>query len=231
MTSRHNADRQEQILEFMLERRVDGIIYADWTGMSEKIRRSLIGKNIPVAYLFQYPENQLPRSGYSCVNAEQVGYLAIRHLLDSGHRHIACVGVNKLLRQCVRQALVKVKVHGRKKIEYWPWESPCLSEKSTFDRWLESTPRPTALFFFGDEVACQILNLAVRHGIKIPQDLALIGVDDIPQAAQAAIPLTTVSQPKYQQGWAAAEILFDLIDGKPGREVIFQPELIRRQTT
>lgn len=229
MTSRHDSDRKNRVLDFMLERRVDGIIIGDLSEINEKKRRDLIEKNIPVSYLFQYPKNPLPRSGYVCSDADMIGYMGIRHLLDLGHRHIACVGLIREVQKGVHRAISKVS--GRKKIENWPWESPCISDNNTFSRWFNSVSRPTAMFFFGDEYACQILHLALRQGIKIPQDLALVGIDNVPLATQAAIPLTTINQPKYEQGWAAAEVLFDLIDGKPGKQVVFPPELIIRQTT
>jgi DNA-binding LacI/PurR family transcriptional regulator len=57
-----------------------------------------------------------------------------------------------------------------------------------------------------------------------------MGIDDIPAAAEAVIPLTTISQPKREQGLAAAQILFDLIEGKPGKNIILTPELVVRET-
>jgi len=225
MTSRNKPGRKEQVVEFMLERRVDGIIYADWTEINEKVRQLLIRDNIPVAYLFQYPENPIPRSGYVCSDADQVGYLAGRHLFEVGHRHIACVSIMKLIHDGVIRAAREIP--GRKKIEQWAYESG----EAIFHRWLSSDPRATAMFLYGDEFACQILNLAVRRGVKIPQELALVGIDDIPLASQAVIPLTTIQQPKYEQGWAAAEVLFEMIEGQPGRAVVFPTSLVRRQTT
>ncbi len=229
MTTRHDPARKDQILEFMLERRVDGIIYGDWSGMSEKIRNPLIEKNIPLAYLFQHPENPLPRSGFVCVDGAQVGYLAVRHLLEQGHRHILCVGMSESIQEGIRRAVSEVS--GRKNIEHWAWQTPAPEGRDPFEHWLRTSPRPTAMFVFGDEYACQIINLAIREGIKIPGDLAIVGVDDIPAAAQAVVPLTTIGQPKYEQGLAAVQILFDMIEGKPPQNLVLQPKLIKRQTT
>lgn len=229
MTNRQDKNRRKHIVDYMLERKVDGIIYGDWAGIDSNNRKRLRRENVPIAYLFQYPDHPLPRSGYACTNAEQIGYLAIRHLLDLGHRHIAHSDMHKGVQVGIQKATAEVS--GRKKVEQWSWSSPNLLEKKIFERWLKSKNRPTALFLNGDELTCQILNQALRKGIRIPKELALVGIDDIPMAAQAVVPLTTVSQPKYEQGWAAAEILFDLIDGKAGKNVIFPPKLIRRQTT
>ncbi len=229
MTTRQDEARKNHIIDFMLDRRVDGIIFADWTGMNLDIRNKLIRKNVPVSYLFQYPKHPLPRSGYACTDAEQVGYLGAGHLLELGHRHFACCGTSQWIQAGVKEAAAEVA--GKKRIEYWRWEPPYSPLENIFNRWLRSRSRPTALFISGDEVALQIQSLAIRHGIRIPEDLAIVGIDDIPQASQAVIPMTTVRQPKYEQGWAATEILFDMIAGKPGRSVRLQPELVRRETT
>jgi LacI family transcriptional regulator len=229
MTTRNDPARSDQVMEFMLERRVEGIIFGDWSGLSEKIRNTLIEKNIPLTYLFQHPENQLPRSGYVCVDPHQVGYLAVRHLLDLGHRHIVCAGVGDRVQEGIRQAASEVTTS--KKIETWPWQTSTPDGREPFEHWLRTKPRPTAMFIQSDEFACQIINLAIRQGIQIPRDLALVGVDDIPAAAQAAIPLTTISQPKYEQGLAAIQTLFDLIEGKPPQNLILKPTLVKRQTT
>jgi LacI family transcriptional regulator len=229
MTTRHDPARKDQVLEFMLERRVDGIIYGDWSGLSEKIRHTLIEKNIPLAYLFQHPEDPLPRSGFACVDGTQIGYLAARHLLEQGHRHILCVGTIESIQEGIRRAASEVP--GRKNFEPWAWPTPVPDGRDAFEHWLGLQPRPTAIFIYGDEYACQIINLATRQGIKIPDDLALVGIDDVPAAAQAVIPLTTISQPKYEQGLAAVQILFDMIEGKAPQNLVLQPKLVKRQTT
>lgn len=117
-------------------------------------------------------------------------------------------------------------------IEHWSHDRLArYPMEEVFGRWLATTRRPTALFFNGDHMACSFMNLALRRGLRIPQDVAILGVDDAPQSAEAVVPLTTVAQPKYEQGQMAARILFDLIDGRPPRQVIFQPELIIRSST
>jgi LacI family transcriptional regulator len=66
----------------------------------------------------------------------------------------------------------------------------------------------------------------------VPEDLSVVGYDDLPFARRLAPALTTVSQPKYQLGYAAAELLLD--EGRPGhthREVLFRPSLVVRSST
>ena len=89
---------------------------------------------------------------------------------------------------------------------------------------------PDAIFGANDLVALGALQACLGAGVRVPEDLAIMGYDDIGFAAQAAVPLTTVRQPAYELGRVAAEIL--LADAGPGpdvaRHVTFTPELIVR---
>jgi DNA-binding LacI/PurR family transcriptional regulator len=226
MTSRTNPDRQEQILRFMQARHVDGLIFSPLQGVTPPpALAEWVAQGIPAVQLFGLSVPGLPKIPSVCTDGEEVGRLGIRHLLERGHRHIVTAGG---LMKCVIEGIDPIagRRKNRIKVEHWPATTP----QETFDRWQNAHPRPTALFTI-DEFACPFMSIALRHGIRIPQDLALIGIDDIPAAAQAIIPLTTVCQPKYEQGQSAVQALFDLIDGKKVHDRILQPTLIQRQTT
>ena len=98
---------------------------------------------------------------------------------------------------------------------------------------LPAAERPTALFASSDLVAIGVLQVLLRHGVRVPHDLALVGYDDIEFARQVAIPLTTVRQPSYEMGRTAAEMLIrELTGDQPDeRHVVFQPELVVREST
>jgi len=229
MTYRGDAERQRQILEFMFDRRVDGIIVGPGFETRGSAGCLLREKKMPVMYMCHRPRDPLPGSHYVCVDGVQIGYLAGRHLLRTGYQHIACMVWSDWVLKGVEQAISEHM--GKMPFEYWPWESSPDQAKHIFERWLKADPRPSAILVPSDECAGQIMNRALRRGLRIPADLAIMGIDDIPVAREAIIPLTTVNQPKYEQGWSAAEVLFDLIDGKPGKDIILQPRLVQRQTT
>ena len=90
--------------------------------------------------------------------------------------------------------------------------------------------RPTAVFCTNDMLALGLLRRLSQAGVAVPGDLAVVGYDDIEFAADAAVPLTSVRQPKYQLGRAAAELLLDEAD-RPDqhehRRFVFKPELVR----
>jgi LacI family transcriptional regulator len=94
--------------------------------------------------------------------------------------------------------------------------------------------RPTAVFCANDLIALGMLQAMTRSRIRVPDDLAIVGCDDVDFAAVAAAPLTSVRQPRRQLGRAAARLLLEEAaedDGHQHRHVIFQPELVVRQST
>ncbi|HLI38390.1 MAG TPA: substrate-binding domain-containing protein [Streptosporangiaceae bacterium] len=95
------------------------------------------------------------------------------------------------------------------------------------------TGRPTAIFAGSDQQAFGVYEAARQRGLRIPQDLSVVGFDDLPVARWVSPPLTTVRQPLAEMGRVAAQVLGDLIDGVPPRSqrVELATELIVREST
>lgn len=94
--------------------------------------------------------------------------------------------------------------------------------------------RPTAAFCANDLLALGLLQEMTRHGVKVPDEIAIVGYDDIGFAAAAAVPLSSVRQPREQLGRAAMELLLDEVENgaeHKHRQVVFQPELIVRESS
>jgi len=93
--------------------------------------------------------------------------------------------------------------------------------------------RPTAAFCANDLLALGLLQRCVSLGLRVPQDLAIVGYDDIDFAAAAAVPLTSVRQPRRKLGRTAAELLLDEASNPDHehRQVTFTPELVARAST
>jgi LacI family transcriptional regulator len=99
---------------------------------------------------------------------------------------------------------------------------------------LPAGSRPTAVFCANDLMALGLLQEMTRNGIRVPDDIAIVGYDDIEFAAAAAVPLTSVRQPRQQLGHSAAQLLLeetDADDGHHHHQVIFEPELVVRRST
>jgi LacI family transcriptional regulator len=94
--------------------------------------------------------------------------------------------------------------------------------------------RPTAVFCANDLIALGVLQEMTGNRVRVPEDISIVGYDDIEFAAAAAVPLTSVRQPRLELGRTAARLLLEESDGTQGhqhRQVIFEPELVSRRST
>ena len=89
--------------------------------------------------------------------------------------------------------------------------------------------RPTAIFCYNDATALQLQLVAKRLGLKIPQDVSVIGFDDAP-IGDFRETLTTFAHPKEEVGKRAVDILLKMLHGEKAEKMIFQPELIERSS-
>jgi LacI family transcriptional regulator len=170
------------------------------------------------------------------------GRLAAEHLMDLGHRRIAYIGGPEHLGQVrdrragARAALVD---DGRSPddLVVIPTDALTVAEGLAAGERLAGLPRrsrPTAAFCANDLLALGLLQSAVSLGLKVPDDLAIVGYDDIDFAAAAAVPLTSVRQPRRLLGRTAAELLLDEAgngDDHVHQQVVFTPELVARTST
>ena len=93
--------------------------------------------------------------------------------------------------------------------------------------------RPTAIVSAIDLIAIGVLQTLLQHGIRVPDDISVVGYDDISFSKQLSVPLTSVRRPHYEMGATAAELLLSAVSGEPlpQRHIVFEPELIVRSST
>jgi LacI family transcriptional regulator len=169
------------------------------------------------------------------------GRLAVEHLLDLGHRRIAFVGGPEQIGQ-VRDR----RSGARAALESAGLPADSLVDVATEGLTVEAgrgagariagmsgRRRPTGVFCANDLVALGLLQQCVALGVRVPEDLAIVGYDDIDFAAAAAVPLTSVRQPRRELGRKAAELLLDETTSPDHvhQQVVFQPELVARAST
>ena len=166
------------------------------------------------------------------------GFLAAEHLIKLGHRNSAML------------AGPEDSSSSRERMEGWkeafteykiPWPGVINSDLRTkfgydFGISLLKMPkgkRPTAVCAINDAMAFGVIEAYMENGYKIPQDLSVIGFDDISTITYNRIGLTTIRQPQQEMGKAAADLLLDRILGveTSAKRVIFEPELIIREST
>jgi LacI family transcriptional regulator len=174
------------------------------------------------------------------VNDVLGGELAVGHLLAQGHKHLAFVGGPLTVRQVqdrYQGAVQAMRAAGRDAAELHIVESTALNVAGGRDataRLAGTTPRPTAVFCANDLLALGVLQEMTRRGVRIPEDVAIVGYDDIEFAAAAAVPLTSVRQPRQLLGRTAAELLIEEAtedSGHQHRQVVFDPELVVRDSS
>jgi LacI family transcriptional regulator len=99
---------------------------------------------------------------------------------------------------------------------------------------LALSPRPTAIFCGNDLLALGVMRGLMKSGVRIPDEISIIGYDDIEFAPSAAVPLTSIAQPAYQLGFTATNLLLsecEGVDSHAHQDVRFQPELVVRSST
>jgi LacI family transcriptional regulator len=190
------------------------------------------------------------------------GRLAVEHLLDIGHRRVAFVGGPERIgqvrdrRQGAQAALADARRSAKNRsgrgargsrggrsdgsdlsdLVVLGTDALTVAEgRSAGERiaGMRAGSRPTAAFCANDLLALGLLQQCVALGIRVPDDLAIVGYDDIEFAAAAAVPLTSVRQPRRELGRRAAELLIDEAGNPEHRHqrVIFEPELVARAST
>ena len=164
------------------------------------------------------------------------------HLLGLGHKRIAFAGGPMSLKQVsdrLRGARLGVADAGARPDAVLVLETPALNviEGRRVGERIAALPRrgrPTAVLCANDLLALGLLQEMTRRGLGVPGDLAIVGYDDIDFAASAAVPLTSVRQPRSQLGDAATRLLIEEVDAPRShghRKVVFEPELIIRDST
>ena len=239
--SAQEADRENAQLLVLMQQRVRGVLLAPIWGIDERVRQLKL-RGIPVV-LLDRAGNQ---SDFCSVSTDDVegGRLAVQHLLEQGHTIIAVVGGPGNLQQVrdrrLGAELASSRFDGSTRL--LTISTPHLDVESGVRTAEEivlmpSNERPTAVFAANDLLAIGLLQGFVTAGLRVPDDMAIVGYDDIAFAAAAAVPLSSVRQPRLAIGYRAAELLFDEIEALDGEEshdhqqVRFTPELVVRRSS
>ncbi len=176
------------------------------------------------------------------VDAIAGGALAARHLVEQGHRSIAFVGGSPALQQVgdrragALTALAEAGLPADVLRELPTERLDVAAGRDAGARLLGLADRPTAVFCVNDLLALGVLQALFAAGVRVPEDVAIVGYDDIEFAAAAAVPLTSVRQPAVTVGEIAAQLLIEETAAESGedhthRQVVLQPELVARKSS
>ncbi|MGL4647840.1 MAG: LacI family DNA-binding transcriptional regulator [Caldilineaceae bacterium] len=166
------------------------------------------------------------------------GRLAAEHLLDLGHRHIAYVGKPSLTSSQDRLEGVRLALsrHGLDLDPALVLEADGHAERHGHDavrRLLRQPERPTAIFLANDMMAIGAVQAIEEAGLRVPQDISVVGFDDVPLAQYLSPPLTTVHQPAFEKGARAAHLLLQCLENEECRpqSAVLDVHLVVRRST
>lgn len=228
-----DIDKQLRYLRVLLERRIDGLIVAT-VASDAAFAQALAALRVPLVLVDRSLEGV--SADQLRVDHEQGAYLATRHLLELGHRRIVCIGgpastqVVQLRAGGYRRALDEAGIEAHAVVDC-AFTSP--AGHAAAQVLLAGEQRPTAIFAGNDMIALGVLRAAAELGLQVPQQLSVVGFDDIEVSRYLHPALTTVGQRIGQLGEQAAERLLARIR-KPGlvaEQRLIEPTLMLREST
>lgn len=233
-----SREREQSLLDMFEEHRVAGVLISPVRTELTQLRK-LRDAGIPVVLVDRGTSDRT----FSSVAVDDVegGRIAARHLVEVGRRRIAFVGGPEGLEQIddrLAGARSVVDQHEGVSIEMFPTEALSVLEGRRIGAQLvEMAPerRPDAVFAANDLLAMGVLQALVMTGsLRVPEDVALIGYDDIDFASAAVVPISSVRQPAIEIGATAVDLLLKEAGAGAAadrEQVVFQPRLVVRAST
>lgn len=233
--SDNDATRQARHLDVLVQQRVRGVLLTPVDSGAPAIQK-LDDHGIPVVLVDRVADDD----GRCSVSVDDVhgGRQAGEHLATMAHRRVGFVGGPFEIRQVAERLEGLREGLGERSVEVLATTGLGVADGREAAGRLAGMPsdtRPSAVFCANDLIALGVLQEAVQRGLRVPEDLAIVGYDDIEFAAAAAVPLSSVHQPREQLGRAAAELLLEESGGHATdhrhRQVVFRPELVVRASS
>ncbi len=234
--NRDSSDELAQICDKMLAQRVDGlIITAGRYGDRTLLKR--VSSEVPTVLAVR----QLPGSGIPAISHDDNagGRLAAEHLLSLGHRYLAQLEGPEDIWSFEGRAIGFREAVERAGARYVDVQAsvrlPTIDAgRQSAERFLRLPgERPTAIFAHNDSIAIGAIDTLKQAGLSCPEDVSIVGFNDVPLTDKISPPLTTVRLPGYDLGRLAAELVLTRIDGSDtgANTVMLTPELVVRQST
>lgn len=219
----YDPKRLNAYIELLKNRLSDGAITMGLEFASKEL--SALASQFPIVQCCEYIEGA--GTSYVAIDDFNAAVRAVRHLINIGHKRIGLI-------TCKDRFISNIKrEQGYKKVledagigvdpELIKYEGSHAFKNGlrAVEKFLNMPERPTAIFACSDLLAIGAMKGIKEHGLRIPEDIAIVGFDDISFAAVSNPPLTTIAQPKYDLGCTAMQILLDQIQG-----IITHPQVV-----
>ncbi|WP_438302439.1 LacI family DNA-binding transcriptional regulator [Streptomyces sp. HUAS TT11] len=237
--SAQKAESEASHLEMLAQQRVRGVLLCPVDDDSGRSMRSMARSMLPHVLIDSDPSDYAACS--VLVDDVRGGQLAAQHLLEMGHRHIALMNGPMRLAPCRdREKGVRAVMETsteRAQLTVLSVEGlDVTAGREAGHRLLEVADRPTAVICVNDLTALGVLQAMTAAGVRVPDEMAIVGYDDIEFASAAAVPLSSVRQPTEQLGRTAARLLIEETDATRSadhqhQKVTFFPELVVRESS
>ena len=243
VTANHSVDQEKNRLQALIDHQVDGILVATrGTQLGDESIAAVARQGIPIVTIGRPVECPW----IDCVTADHFrgSYEAVSHLTGLGHKRIAFIGSAQKDAYALRRfqgyaaALAEARIPQRDEYIVGPQGGPAFATQEDgyagMMRLAKLKRPPTAIFARNDFAAIGALHAAHSLGLSVPDDVAVVGFDNIPLSAFSNPPLTTVSQPIAEQGRQAAHFLLDRIERGMSiarRSLCLECHLVIRQST
>lgn len=237
--SDQNDEREARYLDLLLEQRVHGVLITPTSTSTAKLQ-AVASMGTPVVLV----DRQAEQGQLCSVSVDDVlgGELAALHLLEIGRRKLCFVGGPAATPQLqdrlegVRRAAASAS--GVDQPQQLSTDALTVAQGREAGSRLVGMPagrRPDAVVCGNDLIALGMLQRLIELGVSVPDDIALVGYDDIEFASAAAVPLTTVRQPRMELGRTAANLLLresgETREEHRHEQIVFPPDLVVRQST
>lgn len=234
--SDEKSELEGRYLDLFEEQRVHGVLLSPIGNVDERLYR-LRQREIPVVLVDRVSTDP----SFSSVSMDDVagGILAVEHLVSRHRRHIGFVGGPLSIRQVEERFLGANQVAAVKEgvsLELVPTAGLSIAEGRRVGADLAGRTtgtRPDAIFAANDLLALGVLQAVLRSGLRVPEDIAIVGYDDIGFAEAAVVPLTSIHQPSNEFGRTAMDLLLQEAKHpeQKATRIVFKPTLIERDSS
>ena len=232
--SDESAAKEDRYVNVLIQQQVRGVLITPADMKSDRID-SMRERGIAVALL----DREIKGRKQCSVSVDDVhgGQIAIEYLAGLGHTHIAWVcGPDSIPQVADRGAGVSkaAKVAGAKIETIHVSLMNAAKGEEAARKILELAKMPTAIFCANDLLALGVMRVLQENKVRIPDQVSVLGYDNIEFAPSAAVPLSSIAQPSYQMGVTAADLLLNECeegDSHQHQQIRFQPQLVERAST
>jgi LacI family transcriptional regulator len=226
--------KEERYINVLIEQQVRGVLFAPSDIKSNRMDE-MKGLGISVTLL----DRELKGNNHCSISVDDIygGRIAIEYLSELGHRDIAWVCGPDTIPQVAERGIGVAKAAKVSNVKIETVRVPLMNSaqgEEAAKAILELPTLPTAVFCANDLLALGVMRGLMAAKVKVPDQVSILGYDDIKFASSAAIPLSSISQPAYQMGVTAADLLLSECEDGEGhqhQQIRFQPQLVEREST